>query len=89
MTPQQTLQAVYDRLLEEHDEDPRSLLMRDLRRLLDAGGDLPSGEVELTAILQPGGLFQVHDQHGRPVAGVKSVAVFQDQAGQPVFQVSL
>ncbi len=88
MTPQQIIQAALDRL-HEHDEDPRSPLMRDLQRLVEAAGDVPSGEVELTAVLQPGGKFHVHDQHGRPVRGVKSVAVFQDQSGQPVFQVNL
>lgn len=88
MTPQQIIQAAIDRL-HELDEDPRSALLRDLQRLVDAGADVPSGEVELTAVLQPGGKFQVHDQNGRPVRGVKSVAVFQDQSGQPVFQVNL
>lgn len=88
MTPQQIIQAAIDRL-HENDEDPRNPLMRDLQRLADAGCEVPSGEVELTTVLQPGGKFQVHDQHGRPVRGVKSVAVFQDQSGQPVFQVNL
>ncbi len=89
MNPHQILQAVYDRLIDERGEDPRSALLHNLRRLIDAGDDMPSGQIELTAVVRPGGVFEVHDQHGRPVAGVKSVAVFHDQAGQPVFQVNL
>lgn len=89
MTPREIIQAAYTRLLDEHDEDPRGTLMRDLQRLIEAGADVPSGEVELTAVLQPGGQFRVHDQHGRPVRGVKSVATFPDQAGHSVFQVNL
>jgi len=89
MNAKDIIQAAYQRLADEHDEDPRSPLMRGLSALLSADVDVPTGEIELTATVQPGGVFAVVDQHGRPVKGVKSVAVFRDQAGQPVLQVNL
>lgn len=90
MTPTEIIKAAYDRLADEHDEDPRSPLMRALSSLLAAPAAIPAEDViELTATLQPGGGVTVRDQHGRLVRGVKSVAVFSDQAGQPVFQVNL
>ena len=89
MNAKDILEAAYQRLVDEHDEDPRSSLMRGLSALIAADVELPTGEIELTATVQPGGVFAVADQHGRPVRGVKSVAVFRDQAGQPVLQVNL
>lgn len=89
MTAIEIIRAAYDKLADEHDEDPRSPLMRDLAKLIDAQADMPTGEIELMATVAPRGAFEVRDQHGRPVKGVKSVAAFQDQAGQPVFQVNL
>lgn len=89
MTAKDTLQQVYNLLADQHDEDPRSPLMLALSRLIDAADDVPTGEIELSATLAPGGVAHVHDQHGRAVAGVKSVAVFQDQSGAPVFQVTM
>lgn len=89
MTAKDTLQQTYNLLTDEYDEDPRSPLMLALSRLIDAADDVPTGEIELSANLSPGGVAHVHDQYGRAVAGVKSVAVFQDQTGAPVFQVTL
>lgn len=89
MTAKQTLQAVLDLLLDEYDEDPRKPLMQELAKLVNAPDDIPTGDIELTALVGPNGMFQVSDQHGRRVAGVKSVGVFQDQSGAPVFQVNL
>lgn len=88
MSAKDIIKAAYDRLLDEHDEDPRSPLIRALSDLMSASDDIPTGEIELSATVAPGGVFEVRDQHGRPVKGVKSVAVFQDQSG-PVFQVNL
>lgn len=85
----QTLINVLDLLLDEHDVDPRNPVIKELQQLINAQDDIPSGEVELTAVLSPGGVYKVHDQHGRPVKGVKSVAVFPDQSGQSVFQINL
>lgn len=89
MKPNEILQAAYNKLADEYDEDPRSELMRNLARLTDAEEEVPSGLLELSASVAPGGAFVVRDQHGREVAGVKSVAVFTDQSGAPVFQVNL
>lgn len=89
MNPKEIIEFAYRRLADEHDEDPRSPLMRGLSALLSADVEVPTGEIELTATVQPGGVFTVVDQHGRPVKDVKSVAVFRDQAGQPVLQVNL
>lgn len=89
MTAKQTLQAVLDLLLDEYDEDPRKPLMQELARLANSSDDIPTGDIELIALVGPGGMSQVTDQHGRRVAGVKSVAVFKDQSGAPVFQVNL
>lgn len=89
MTPQQIIEAAYKRLADEHDEDPRSELMQGLRQLINGAEPPPAGDIELTAVLQPGGACLVHDQHSRRVRGVKTVAVFEDQGGRPVFQVTL
>lgn len=89
MSAKDIIKAAYNRLADEHDEDPRSPLMRSLSALIEVSDDIPTGEIELSAAVAPGGVFKVHDQHGRPVRGVKSVGVFQDQAGLPVFQVNL
>jgi hypothetical protein len=85
----QALIKALDLLLDEYDEDPRNPVIKELQQLVNAQDDIPSGEVELTAVLSPGGAYKVHDQHGRPVKGVKSVAVFPDQSGQSVFQINL
>lgn len=89
MTAKQTLQAVLDLLLDEYDEDPRKPLMQELTKLVNAPDGIPTGDLELTALVGPNGMSQVTDQHGRRVSGVKSVAVFKDQSGAPVFQVNL
>lgn len=90
MKPIDIIKAAYDKLAEEYDEDPRSALMRGLSGLMQEPEEIPADAgIELTAIVQPGGAFKVHDQFGRPVKGVTSVAVFQDQSGRPVFQVNL
>lgn len=89
MNAKEILRAAYVRLLDHYDEDPRTPLARSLKALIDAPDDIPTGEIELVATVAPGGVFEVRDQFGRRVAGVKSVAVFQDQSGQPVFQVNL
>ena len=89
MKPLEVIQAAYDRLLDEHDEDPRSALMRDLSSLLNAPHALPDGQLELTATVQPGGVFSVTDQHGRELADVQSVVLFRDQTGKDVMQINL
>lgn len=89
MKPIEVIQAAYDRLLDEHDEDPRSALMRDLASLLNAPQALPDGQLELTATVQPGGRFRVTDQHGRELAGVQSVVLFRDQTSKDVMQINL
>lgn len=88
MNAQAVIKAAIDRLLDDHDEDPRDELIRNLEGLLNQPESLPDTEIELTAVLKPNGSYLVHDQHGRKLSGVKSVAVFQDQ-GQMVFQVNL
>lgn len=87
MTPEETLTRAVDRLI-ELGESPHGVLVTMLQRLVDAQGSVPSGEIELRAMVQPGGRHEVTDQHGRRVAGVKSVATFVDN-GVPVFQVLL
>ena len=89
MKAKQVIEQALNRLLDEHDEDPRSQLIRDLQRLLDEPETLPDTEIELTATLKPNGFYHVQDQHGRALKGVKSVAVFPEQSGQTVFQVNL
>lgn len=90
MTPKELIQAAYDCLSEEHDEDPRTPLMRGLSALLAAPEDIPSPpEVELTVTCRPGGQFSVVDQQGRPVRGVTAVAVYRDQSGRDVLQIQL
>lgn len=89
MAAKQTLNEVLDLLLDEHDEDPRGPLIVKLKKLIDASDDMPTGDIELTAILKPSGFYQVNDQHGRQLKGVKSVAVFKEQSGETVFQVNL
>lgn len=88
MNAQQILKAAHE-ALSDHGENPRSELMRSLSALVDASGDVPTGEIQLRAMLAPGGAHEVTDQHGRRVAGVKSVAVFEDGSGNSVFQVNL
>ena len=82
------LPEVLDRLL-ELDEDPRCHLVQRLRQAIAAGDDVPTGEVHLVATLAPGGAVQVHDQHGRPVIGVKAVESYPDQAGNMVLRICL
>ncbi len=89
MDAKQILNDALDLLLDEHDEDPRNPTVIKLKKLIDASDDMPTGEIELTATLKPNGFHHVCDQSGRTVKGVKSVAVFQDQSGQTVFQVNL
>lgn len=82
------LQTTLDRLL-ELEEDPTSALCHSLRRALAAGETVPTGDLMLTATVVPGGACAVHDQHGRPVAGVQAVECFLDGAGRPVMRVCL
>ena len=89
MTTKQTLKAVFDLLIDEYDADPRNPLIHELGRLVNASDDIPTDDIELTALVGPNGMAEVKDQHGRRVKGVKSVAVFEDQHGKPVFQVNL
>lgn len=89
MAPLELIQAAYDRLLDEHDEDPRSELMRGLSGLLSAPQSLPDDSIRLSATVQPGGVFSVTDQHGRQVAGVTSVTAYRDQHGRDVMQINL
>lgn len=84
----EALTAAYNRLADTHDEDPRSPLMVELKRLANQPEAAQSGELQLSAHVAPGGKFVVQDQHGRTVANVRSVAVFVDQ-GQPIFQVNM
>lgn len=89
MTAKQTLKAVFDLLIDEYDADPRNPLIHELGRLVNTPDEVPTGDIELTALVGPNGMSRVMDQHGRRVKGVKSVAVFEDQNGKPVFQVNL
>lgn len=89
MNAKQILNDALNLLLDGHDEDPRHPVIANLNKLIDASDDIPTGEIELTATLKPNGFHHVCDQNGRTVKGVKSVAVFQDQSGQTVFQVNL
>lgn len=89
MTPIELIQAAYDRLLDEHDEDPRSALMRGLHDLLNTPQDVPDDAIRLSATIQPGGVFTVTDQHGRRVQGVTSVTAFRDQGGRDIMQINL
>lgn len=82
------LAQALDRLL-ELDEDPYSNLVKSLRRAIAAGETVHTGEIELRATLAPGGACAVHDQHGRPVVGVKAVESFSDSHGRPVLRVCL
>ena len=88
MNAKAVIKAAIDRLLDDHDEDPRDELIRNLKGLLNQPESLPDTKIELTAVLKPNKNYLVHDQHGRKLSGVKSVAVFQDQ-GQMVFQINL
>lgn len=87
MTTQATLKWAFDTLL-ELGTNPLSADMRRLAVLVDAYQDVPSGNIQLSAMVAPGGVHKVTDQHGREVDGVKSVATFVDN-GVPVFQVIL
>lgn len=88
MDYREALQAAYDRLADTHDEDPRQPLMRSIAALLAQPDGVPTGTLELSAMVAPGGKFTVIDQHGRQVANVRSVAVFID-GGVPIFQVNM
>lgn len=89
MTSIELIQAAYDRLLDEHDEDPRSALMRGLHGLLSSPRDVPDDAIHLAASIQPGGVFTVTDQHGRRVQGVTCVTAFRDQGGRDIMQINL
>lgn len=83
MTPKELIKAALDRLVDEHDEDPRSPLIRGLSTLLDDPERIPGDAgIDLVVTCRPGGQFSVSDQSGRPVRGVNSVAVFRDQTGR-------
>lgn len=90
MTPKELIKAALDRLVDEHDEDPRSPLIRGLSTLLDDPERIPGDAgINLVVTCRPGGQFSVSDQSGRPVRGVNSVAVFRDQTGREVLQINL
>lgn len=89
MDAKRILNDALDLLLDEHDEDPRHQVVTNLKKLIAASDDIPTGDIELTATLKPNGFYKVFDQNGREVKGVKSVAVFKDQNGETVFQVNL
>lgn len=83
--------TLYERALAQLlalDEDPRSELCHALRRAIAVGETPASGDVFLTATIAPGGACAVHDQDGRPVAGVKAVECFIAD-GQQVMRVCL
>lgn len=83
------LRAAYDKL-EQAGVNPRDPTMLSLSQMMEMNAaDLPTGDLQLSATLAPGGKHEVTDQHGRRVAGVKSVAVFKDERGENVFQVNL
>ena len=91
MELKQTLIAALE-LLHELDADPRHPAVRELDRLiplLDVEHAADDPELTLIATIQPGGVYSVKDQHGRPLRGVSSVAVFKDQHGRDVMQVNL
>lgn len=75
--------------LDDAGVSPRTGFMQVLSRLVSMPEDIPTGDIELSAHVAPGGRYEVVDQHGRRVAGVRSVAVFEDNTGKPVFQVNL
>ena len=90
MKPIELIQAAYDRLADEYDEDIRSPLMRGLRSLIDQPESLPADAgIELQACCKPNSAPVVTDQQGRAVRNVKSVAVFRDQTGETVLQINL
>lgn len=90
MTPKELIKAALDRLVDEHDEDPRSPLIRGLATLLEDPDGIPGDAgIDLVVTCRPGGQFSVSDQSGRPVRGVNSVAVFRDQTGREVLQINL
>lgn len=90
MTPKELIKAALNRLVDEHDEDPRSPLIRGLSSLLDDPDSIPEDTgIDLVVTCRPGGQFSVADQSGRPVRGVNSVAVFRDQTGREVLQINL
>lgn len=66
--------------------DPLMLRISQLLDTQDLGSDI---EIQLKASVAPGGKYEVTDQAGRKVAGVRSVAVFEDSHGTPIFQVNL
>ena len=82
------LHNALERLL-ELDEDPRCHLVQRLRQAIAAGDVVPTGDIHLIATLAPGGAATVHDQHGRPVAGVKAVESYPDQSGKMVLRICL
>lgn len=90
MSAQELLRTVYAKLADEHDEHPRSEMMLALSALIEVPEQIPHGErIEIVVTMRPGGAFSVEDQHGRPVAGVSSVAAFPDQSGKTILQVNL
>lgn len=85
---QDALRQAYE-ALDDSGVSPRIGFMQELSQLVEAPETIPTGDIELSAHVAPGGKYEVVDQHGRRVAGVRSVAVFEDNNGQPVFQVNL
>lgn len=87
MTTRETLKWAFDMLL-DLGLNPIDANMQRLHALVEAHEDVPTGGIQLSAVVAPGGVATVTDQHGREVEGVKSVATFVDN-GVPVFQVIL
>lgn len=85
---QNALRRAYE-VLDDAGISPRTDFMQVLSRLIETPSDTPTGNIELSAHVAPGGRYEVVDQYGRKVEGVRSVAVFEDSNGSPVFQVNL
>lgn len=89
MSAVETIKKAYE-LLEDAGQDPRSAFMRELSQMTVDNSAIPAGnEIQLIATLESGGKVAVHDQHGRRVAGVQSVAAYKDQMGQDVLQINI
>ena len=88
MSTKQSIEDAVNYFIDELDADPRHPAILALRRIAESPDELPDAEVRLSAVIQPNGIFKVTDQHGREVAGVRSVGYFIDN-GQPVFQLNL
>lgn len=89
MKSQKDLLRQAHEMLSDLGANPRSELMLALSEMIESPDEVPTGEIHLRATIAPGGVHEVTDQHGRKVSGVKSVAMFDDPRGDPVFQVNM